>query len=226
MLALTDQMKEELHRRYFKAPLDAAAFFRPYKWCDLKDCQGLCCSGGVYPEMDVEVRMLQKLADDKRDYFLSQGIDLPKEVMEPGYDEAAKREEMGTKTRPFHYPPGLLPPHFPSTACVFRADNGACGLQLLSLAEGQHPWWYKPMPCWLFPIVLERQGKPIITIHTRDNDDTRTADYPGFTESTQCGAQCHGAGGRPAWQAFAQEIEMLSELIGRNLQKEIAAHAA
>ncbi len=38
--------------------------------------------------------------------------------------------------------------------CTFLDKNGLCVIQSLAINEGKHPWDYKPLYCYLFPITI------------------------------------------------------------------------
>jgi len=38
--------------------------------------------------------------------------------------------------------------------CTFLDKNGLCVIQSLAINEGKHPWEYKPLYCYLFPITI------------------------------------------------------------------------
>jgi hypothetical protein len=227
MLSLETPFKEKLRKMYRTAPVDVPSFHRLYKVCSASDCEAICCHGGSgFYLTTEEPETIRALVRDKREFFEAQGLDMSVELFsEDVVDEETGETELSTNTRPVTYhKAGLRPDHFPSESCVFRTDKGACSLQMLSIAEGKHGWWYKPVACWLYPIELEHAGKPFIRIAHPTTDEYVDDKYPGFVEFTPCGKEC--AGGEPAYKVVGHEIEMLSKLIDRDLMTEILAYKA
>jgi len=223
MLSLEANFRERLLESYRTAPLDAASFHKNYKVCGMGECLGLCCNGGSGFYMTEESDTIRKLVDENGEFFRKQGLDLSGEIFDEELDEETGEIELSTNTRPTAYPPGLLPPHFPSTSCIFKRDDGACTLQALSLEQGKPGWWYKPLACWLFPIELEHGGKPFIHVAHASTDEYVDTEYAGFVGFTKCGAECT-SGGQPAYKVLEHEIAALAKLLGRDLMSEILAH--
>ena len=140
--------------QYAQIPLDVRSLRRPMTRCALEQCKGMCCYDGVYLHDDEPTR-LQTLAAQETEFFQTIGLDLPARVV---VESAWRGVIAGPKTavKPANLServPGF-PAHFANSACVFHLDDGRCGLQLLSLAHGKHPWFYKPTTCWLRPLML------------------------------------------------------------------------
>lgn len=79
-----------------------------------------------------------------------------------------------------------------------------------------HPWAYKPTPCWLFPISI---NKGVIQIFDETSDPSGFGTYKGFVTYTRCGQTC--ADGRPAIEVFVDELRHLGDIAGRDLIAEI-----
>lgn len=173
--------------------------------------------------MTEESDTIRKLADEHKDFFAKQGIDLSGKIFDEEIDEETGEVELSTNTREYTYSAGLLPDHFPATSCIFKRDDGACTLQVLSVEQGKDSWWYKPLACWLFPIELEYGGKPFIHVAHASTDEYVDAEYPGFVGFTKCGAECK-SGGKPAYQILEREIAQLSKMLERDLMSEILAY--
>jgi hypothetical protein len=225
MLSIADSIRDRFRAQYGDAPLDAASFHRFYQSCDVKGCHAICCSGGAgfyYPE---EPETIRRVAAGHADFFTAQGIPLPEQLFDEEADEETGEVELSTNTRPHAYPPGVRPAHFDDTACIFRQPNGWCGLQNLAVTQGEEPWAYKPVACWLFPIELEHDGKPRIHVAHHSTDEYIDEEYPGFVGFTGCGRECPKTG-RPAYQVLEKELAVLSQWLGRDLLKEIRAYEA
>lgn len=225
MLSLESVFNEKLREQYRNAPLDAHSFHRHYKVCGLGECAGMCCNGGSGFYLKEESETILKLAKDHPDFFAKHGVPLPEKVLDEEVDEETGEIELSTNTREFKYPANVnLPGHFPSTSCIFKRGDGACTLQLLSLEQGKHRWWYKPIACWLFPLELEHGGKPFIHVAHHSTDEYIDDEYPGFVGYTPCGAECTNGKGRPAYEVLEGEIAELSRWLGRDLMAEIKAY--
>lgn len=205
--------------QYAQIPLDVGSFRRPLTRCALAQCQGMCCYDGVYLHDDEPPR-LQALARQEAAFFRAIGLDLPAQVVV----EAAWRGVIaGPKTavKPASLAervPGF-PAHFANSACVFHLDDGRCGLQVLSLAHGKHPWFYKPTTCWLRPLMLSHGATPLLTLPDAATDPYHYADYPGYISVTFCGRTV--ACGRPAHEVLTDELAFLGMILGRSLVAEL-----
>ena len=227
MLSLETTFKEKLRETYLSAPLDAPSFHRHYRVCGMSECEGLCCNGGSGFYMDEEAQTIRRLVREAPEFFKAQGIPLPEDVeqvFDRETDEETGEMELSTNTRPFTYSDGLKPEHFPATSCIFKRQDGACTLQVKSVEEGKPGWWYKPLACWLYPLELQYDGKPHISVAHETTDEYIDDEYPGFVGFTPCGKECKSAQGRPAYQVLEREIAELSRLIGRDLMSEILAY--
>lgn len=199
-------------------PVDAASFRRRMARCTLPDCLGMCCYDGVYVDEPTE-SAIAVVVGARRSAFAAMGLDLPKKPIVDG-SVGGVRYGRKTATRPWAGKRAVTdyPSHFEQTCCIFRLDDGRCGLQVLAVEDGVHPWAYKPSPCWLFPINIHTGT---IKIFDESNDPSRYDDYKGFVAFTRCGQTC--ADGRPAIEVFAEELQYLGTIVGRDLLAEIAA---
>lgn len=223
MLSLEKTFQEKLRDSYLTAPIDVASFHRNYKVCAMSDCEGICCNGGSGFYMSEEPETIRRLVEQKPEFFKAQGLDLSAKLFDEEVDEETGEVELSTNTRKATYSAGKLPPHFPSTSCIFKREDNACMLQVLSVEEGHPSWWYKPIACWLYPIELEHGGRPFISVAHATTDEYVDDEYAGFVGFTPCGSECK-AGGKPAYQVLSHEIAKLSQLIGRDLMSEIMAY--
>ncbi|HYL82070.1 MAG TPA: hypothetical protein VEU07_14725 [Candidatus Acidoferrum sp.] len=90
-----------------------------------------------------------------------------------------------------------------------------CSLQLLSQRLGRHPWYYKPMKCWMHPITLEGDERSVLVLHDDRTDPYRLPAYDGFVSKIFCGKSCPG--GKPASEVLSDELAFLSRIVGRDL---------
>jgi hypothetical protein len=222
MLSLEKPFREKLLALYQHAPLDAPSFHRHYKVCAIGECHGMCCNGGSGFYLSEEIDTIRALVKDNVDFFGKLGI-TPDNLFVEELDEETGVTNLSTNIREDQYPPGLLPEHFPSTACIFKTNTGACSLQMLGREQGKDGWWYKPVACWLFPLELEYDGKPFIRVAHASTDEYVDEEYPGFVGYVGCGKECT-TGGTPAYKVLQREIAELSRLIDRDLMREIMAY--
>ncbi|MEM9081105.1 MAG: DUF3109 family protein [Verrucomicrobiota bacterium] len=165
--------------------------------CDLARCRGMCCHDGVF------------VGEEEREVI--------EEVL-PG--EWFEEREGKWKTRVLGADEGQLgesyPKHFPRTRCVFLDGESRCRLQSLAMAEGQHPWFYKPVPCWLHPLRIGRlpNGRAVLEL-PGDGAGEEENYREGFASCTSCGKARED--GTPAAVVLRPELEFLGEIGGRDL---------
>ncbi|MBL8057675.1 MAG: DUF3109 family protein [Anaerolineales bacterium] len=121
---------------------------RPVRRCSLAECQSYCCTGGVYVSVEHAADVLAHqhliqphLPEARRDPALwFDG------TAEPDDDHPAGGLVTGTAVLPdATHPVG--------ESCVFLRPDRLCALQATGLAEGLHPWRFKPFYCALHPLV-------------------------------------------------------------------------
>src|SRR5262245_8496096 len=172
--------------------VDRASFDRPLARCDLARCRGSCCATGVAVN-DETAAVLRRLVARERDWFRSIGIDLPDDVIaSPPEAIALGQGRTALAPRQFHGTVDGFADHFPDAACVFLLGDGRCSLQVLSVVRGHHPWYFKPMPCWLHPIIVSDEA---VTVPDEQADHLPGHEGEGFVTSTLCGRT--SACGRP-----------------------------
>jgi hypothetical protein len=204
-----------LRRRLGEARVDPAEFQRKITRCSLSKCRGMCCYDGASVDPDTADE-LQRLANERTSEFESMGLSLPDAVVVSSEWNGVAGRKTAIKPFPYRSLVDDYPKHFNETACVFLLADGRCGLQILSEADGKHPWYYKPFTCWLQPIKLSESA---IRLYDEATDPYRFPGYDGFVVRTFCGRteQC----GRPAAEVLKQEIDFLGRLLDRNLLTEL-----
>ena len=214
----SDTMRDAVRSRYATARIDGLAFNQKIARCDLATCKGMCCYDGVHVDAETE-RFLAAIAEQRKSDFPGLGLDLPNQVIVDA-DWPGPGLQRKTATRPFPFRRSVrdYPAHFADTSCVFRLDDGRCGLQTLAQADGRHAWSYKPSSCWLHPIVLDNDR---ITLFSAETDRNNIGDYRGYGSRTFCGRTV--AQGIPAFEALSAELNWLGGIIGRDLIGEIRA---
>lgn len=197
--------------------VDAESFRRPVARCEISACRGMCCYDGVYVSAE-SAAVIERVAKEHAGFFASLGLQLREEVIVEG-DWSSKRGGLKTALAPRAFSKSVegFPPHFKDTACVFLTGDGRCSLQLLSIHLGRHPWYYKPVKCWMHPITLEGA---VLLLHSEMTDPYRFPGYDGFVSRIFCGRTCPG--GAPAAVVLAEELTFLSRIAGRDLLSEAA----
>lgn len=194
------------------AELDIPAFRRRLARCELSNCRGMCCYDGVYVDRNT-AEVLGQISQARRAEFRESGAILPTAVITEGvWRDGSSGLKTATRPAELRARVGDFPDHFDDTSCVFRIDDGRCSLQTLAMKDGRHPWSYKPLVCWLFPINVSPER---ITLYDEDTDPYRYPDYDGFASRTFCGRTA--AHGRPAWEVLRPELEFLGRILGRDL---------
>ncbi|MEW6192866.1 MAG: hypothetical protein AB1507_05875 [Bacillota bacterium] len=173
--------------------------------CIFPHCEALCCYDGAYLA-DGEEDRIKAVVSNHPEHFKH----LPGEYIVDGnwYNRVKGRK---TAVRPFSYQSPDYPKHFNNTRCVFAYEDGRCSLQTAAQELNLHPWHFKPMACWLFPL---RFSGSRITIPPRENEkdpDYINEDYPGFITFLPCGR--HTEDGLPWYQALQKEIVYFLNMI-------------
>lgn len=208
-----------LRRRLAHGTVDAYSFRRSVARCEISRCGGMCCYDGVYVSQE-SAAVITQLAETHTAFFAALGLDLPDRVIVEG-NWAWKRGGLKTavRHRAFANTVEGYPAHFEDTACVFLTGDGRCGLQLLSVHLGRHPWSCKPVKCWLHPITLEGDEPSVLILHNEETDPYRLPGYDGFVPVIFCGKT--RPDGAPAYAVLSEELIFLSRIVGRDLLAEV-----
>jgi hypothetical protein len=213
-----------LRRRMAAGSVDAGSFQRRVARCEISTCRGMCCHDGVYVSPE-SAAVIEQIAKAHAGIFSGLDLQLPDRVIVEG-DWPWKTGGLKTAVtrRAFSKTVAGFPPHFTDTACVFLTGDGRCALQLLSLHLGVHPWYYKPVKCWMHPITLEGEAQARLLLHNEQTDPYRFPGYDGFVSQIFCGRTCPE--GAPASVVLADELTFLSRIVGRDLVAEAAGAPA
>ncbi|BCX47367.1 DUF3109 domain-containing protein [Haloferula helveola] len=203
----------ELGRQVREAALDHEAFSMPLKVCELASCRATCCHDGVFL--------------DREQASVIGGIVESGQLTRYGFHRSYWSEQAGgrVKTSTVEASAAELadgfPAHFPRTRCVFLDAEHRCVLQRLAMDSGMHPWWWKPVSCWMHPLLFRRlaDGRPLLGLASADDDPSARPGYPGFGSCTPCGMP--NEGGEPAWKVLRGELELLGRIGGRDLVREL-----
>jgi len=125
----------------------------PLQRCKLGDCRGACCVFGVWVD-------LREVDDIMRNAHLILPH-MPENCRVPGEWFAAV-EDTDTNSpsgRVIHTAVENRPQHYGGTACIFCLEDGKCALQVTAVANGLHPWRFKPYYCILHPLDLDEAGR-------------------------------------------------------------------
>jgi hypothetical protein len=204
--------------------VDASSFQRLVARCEISACQGMCCHDGVYVSPG-SAAVIERVATEHAEFFSGLGLELPDRVIVEG-DWPWKRGGLKTAVEPRAFSRTVkgFPTHFTDSACVFLTGDGLCSLQLLSVHLGRHPWYYKPVKCWMHPITLEGETRAVLLLHDERTDPYRFPGYNGFVSQIFCGRTC--AGGTPASAVLTDELTFLSRIVGRDLLAEATSAPA
>lgn len=187
-----------LSKQLAEAAVDHDAFERSLPVCELSRCRATCCYDGVILSEE-EAEILEELGGGNGIVKRANGKLGTKTVVADG-------SQLGAD----------YPEHFKKSRCVFLDSEHRCQWQLRAVSEGKHPWFYKPVSCWLHPVLLgQREGRAFLTIRSRENDKA------GFASHTPCGRVT--AGDPPARESLAMELKMLGDLSGRDFYGELNA---
>jgi len=123
------------------------------KRCILHKCHGVCCTYGVWIDLEEKQRILenfkvvQSCMDQKfldfDDWFVGQVENDP--YTESGVVIHSKLIERD------------IP--FSRKTCVFLRPDHKCALQVASKIIGKHPWYLKPFYCILHPMDINQDGE-------------------------------------------------------------------
>lgn len=183
----------QLARQLQEAAVDHEVFEMPLPLCQLHECKATCCHDGVV------------ISDEEAEVLGEEIVTLPDGRKKTRTVEASIDQRADD-----------FPAHFPKTRCVFLDDQHRCEWQLKSVAEGKHPWFYKPISCWMHPLLVsERDGRPLLTLRHPEKDEAN------FATHTPCGKLTEGAD--PARVTLKMELEMLTEISGRDFVRELNA---
>ena len=196
--------------------IDYEAFERKVRPCELVKCRATCCHDGVYLSGE-EASGIRRLIEQSPEL----AANLPEDVI------VESRGGKSQKTATREAVPGELaedyPEHFPKTRCVFLDGEGRCRIQMLSVEQGRHPWFDKPLTCWIHPLVLlpvtRDRPRPVLTLVSPENDPQKADGYPGFASCTHCGRPDEG--GKKARQLIPAGLETLGLVSGRDILGEL-----
>ena len=218
--SLTAYPEEEaaLRARMAGGRVDAQSFRRPVARCQISTCRGMCCYDGVYVTRGSAI-VIERLAKEHAGFFAGLDVRLPESIIVEG-DWPWKKGGLKTAVMPRAFSRTVegFPQHFTETACVFLTNDGHCSLQLLSIHLSRHPWYYKPVKCWMHPITLEGDECAVLLLHSDRTDPYRLPGYDGFVSQIFCGRTCPE--GAPAAAVLADELRFLSQIAGRDLLAE------
>jgi len=125
----------------------------PVQRCALGECRGACCVFGVWVdrrEVDDIMRNAQFILPH-----------MPENCRVPGEWFAAveDNDERSPSGKVIHTAVENRPDHYGGTACIFCLEDGKCALQVAAVANGLHPWRFKPFYCILHPLDIDEAGR-------------------------------------------------------------------
>ncbi|NIP94700.1 MAG: hypothetical protein GWO24_15170 [Akkermansiaceae bacterium] len=203
-----------LREQLREAALDHQAFETPLRPCQLATCRATCCHDGAVLSRE-EANTIDSLIERHFEHFSRASL------TESDHPIVKRGRSCKTGTTPAASDQCAAdyPAHFPRTRCIFLDHQHKCTLQLLSTSLGHHPWFYKPLSCWMHPILLRPPSsphqRPVLTILRPAEDQNR------FASCTPCGRP--DPGGAPARQTLRSELIALSTIAGRDFVAELEA---
>lgn len=209
-------IEETLSRQLREAALDHEAFTMRLKACELPKCRATCCHDGALLT-DEEMAGIGEAVEGHRDLLASYGWTAEQYLTETGRQGRTVTLEADGEALAEDFPQ-----HFPKTRCVFLDPQHRCVLQRLAMDTARHPWWWKPVSCWMHPLLLRPPAgsdRPLLTLARPGSDPAAENGYPGFGSCTPCGVET--ADGLPAWQTLRPELELLGKISGRDLVREL-----
>lgn len=179
-------LKNSLEMRVNPRMLDA----EPMQRCLLHECHGACCVFGVWTDQREMEDILAHAALIVP--HMNPGSELPSEWF-ASYED---KDEFSPSKLVVHTAVETVPEHYGGTACIFWRSDAKCALQVAAVANGLHPWRFKPYYCILHPLDLDEQGRITVDI-TAD-----LVDEPG---------SCLGPSEKniPLVETFADELRYL-----------------
>jgi hypothetical protein len=214
-------IEETLRRQLREAALDHEAFALRLKACELPKCRATCCHDGAFLT-DEEMAGIGEAVEGHRGLLAGYGWNDARYLTRDGRQGRTVTRAAGDELLAEDFPR-----HFPRTRCVFLDPEHRCVLQRLAMDEGRHPWWWKPVSCWMHPLLLRPPAgsrRPSLTLARPGKDPAAAAGYPGFGSCTPCGIEA--GGGLPAWQTLRPELELLGKISGRDLLRELGGEGA
>ena len=134
-------------------------------------CFGMCCSLHVGITSQ-EKKIYEDLVKNKKHLFDSINIKLPEKII--ATDTERNIFFIYKKHRGFKQLLNIILKMLSSSdkfsilninlfrdfshTCVFAMPDGACSLQKIAELEGKHPWFYKPINCWKYPLKINSNG--------------------------------------------------------------------
>jgi hypothetical protein len=178
--------------RFPKPPRFSESLFRAtmLRRCRLEECRAACCLHGVWVDplekedilrhSEAIVPFLPEGRRDPQGWFTGELEE--DDLLPSGYAVASTVVPN--------------PAHYGGTECIFLRPDGLCSLQVAAVAEGEHPWRWKPFHCIIHPMTTE------------DGEFTLASDEELLAED----ASCFRAGARESrmneW--LAEEMEFLA----------------
>lgn len=188
--------------------------FRVKKFC-CKDCCSMCCYDGVYVSKKEEENITSFIAENPT---MFEGI--PSVITE---ESAWENMISGRKTLTKHYKSKnpQYPAHFNDTMCIFARGDGACMLQKAATALELHPWKFKPMSCWMFPLDVGPDDKILPPPASLEEDPNYIpGKYDGYVSALPCGQ--FDPNGKLWTDVYYNEIEFYDHICGLRTEKQEA----
>ena len=182
-------------------------------------CFGMCCSlyVGITSQ---EKEVYEDIAKNKKHLFDSINIKLPKKII--ATDKEKNMFFIYKKHRGFKQLLNIVLKILSSSeklsvldiklfkkfsyTCIFSMPDGVCSLQKISELEGKHPWFYKPINCWKYPLKIDSHG--ILSVYDTNANTFFPCNMKGNINYSSC-------------EVLKDEINFLSSIIKIDILKEV-----
>lgn len=204
------EFSHSLKDYYSDFAIDFASFSKKYRTCDASTCQQLCCAVGGFVSEDE----LQQINGLIRNREKAGDVEITESLITEGFSDKTLKQ---TALKDTHYRNEDVDFH---QCCVFKQDNGYCGLQSLAISKKLHPWTYKPIDCWLFPVVfIKKNDHHELSVFGPDSGilyDEQWGRYPEYGSCLKPDKE-----GTQGYKLLENELKGLSELLERDVYGEI-----
>jgi hypothetical protein len=121
--------------------------------CILNDCQGVCCTYGVWIDLKEKQRIFENLA------VVQSCMDQNSVDFDEWFKEDIENDPYTESGVVVHSRVVERDLPFSRETCVFLRPDHKCALQVASQLLGKHPWFLKPFYCILHPMDINQDGE-------------------------------------------------------------------
>lgn len=146
---IMDELKNPLKKRINPRMLKS----EPMQRCMLSQCGGACCIFGVWVDVKEAEDILSNAA------LIAPHLPIELRVPKDWFAPVEDKDEQSPSGIVVHTGVETRPQHYGGTACIFCLEDGKCALQVAAVANGLHPWRFKPFYCILHPLDLDDENR-------------------------------------------------------------------